>query len=1006
VKKSLAAAFNPHFPTKRSSDGNPPILSIYCSGEANWAILIKQNNKAIAESPNVLAAKLLDALRAKKQTSPPPASISAMPALREVSPLILGNDLFLSASSPSTAPPGLGSTASWSYSDLPSQSAAIALHRAHSMNTMGSPSLGMGFGMIPPPVPVLEPIIPHSAPKVETLFSNMKIHSGTDSKASLLLSVIRSKSHVEVEVKAVPSITAAPQTATVVHSVSHHTPCQADIVAFPPQAVRDSQFISEPALAGTGVELVLAEGENKVVAPPLHVKKAQRWINPNAGADIRIIVRNPKAMDEQRVSEGFYMRPGAKMTVQWKIAASSALRNSNNNVSLALGLVRYGAHSNLPAIVTKTAVLNHATVLRAPNGELFYTGSIPFFAPKAAGKFIYRLYDQRTREISLETLGISSMFAVILLESDIINNLQHVQDAFGENLPLKAISQLTSIIRGVKACSNDNYGAVQALNRCTHKLLDQIDSSYSVLDEAQSRKNADKRRAEEHHPESSRSRYAETTEAIDTEQVEHPGAAGNAEDESFWHSYRTVCKVHVEAYEALSALMTCKTPWYLLKEKLKNTVKFMCSLYCPVFKRFFPRPQDMTEMRYQALQFSPALPSPQPVSGALLHALDQQLVLALPSLFPDYDYAAVRERAREKLQRALATAGALPPGAGLVLYGSSANNFGTQSADMDMCLVFSGQPQGCLDLTEEDKAVLINRIGDTLNRLGMSEVRSRPTARIPIVQYTDPLTGLEGDVSLHNPLALANTRLLRIYSEIDPRVRSLAFLVKYWAKARHINSPSDGTLSSYGFILTILHFLQTRPVPLLPSLQDLPPDWKGERAGGARPEVWECNAADSFNRRCNVYFLSPTPVQMEILRRHASKNEESLAQLLVSYFQHYAWSFDYRHQVVSVRSSLNPVLQKLDKYERAAWPVSDNLSIEDPFEIWYDVGHVLKAPQMFYLRKEFLRAYTICTRLGFEGGAVHEAEGMVEIHPKRFLDILCEPSEAPVFHRPRAGTMH
>ena len=29
-------------------------------------------------------------------------------------------------------------------------------------------------------------------------------------------------------------------------------------------------------------------------------------------------------------------------------------------------------------------------------------------------------------------------------------------------------------------------------------------------------------------------------------------------------------------------------------------------------------------------------------------------------------------------------------------------------------------------------------------------------------------------------------------------------------------------------------------------------------------------------------------------------------------------------------------------------------SIEDPFEIWYDVAHVVKAPQMAYLRKEFL----------------------------------------------------
>ena len=75
--------------------------------------------------------------------------------------------------------------------------------------------------------------------------------------------------------------------------------------------------------------------------------------------------------------------------------------------------------------------------------------------------------------------------------------------------------------------------------------------------------------------------------------------------------------------------------------------------------------------------------------------------------------------------------------------------------------------------------------------------------------------GLECDISLNNPLAVANTQLLRTYSEIDPRVRALVFIVKYWAKRRHLNSPSDGTLSSYGFILMILHFLQVRSTLLI-----------------------------------------------------------------------------------------------------------------------------------------------------------------------------------------------
>jgi hypothetical protein len=123
---------------------------------------------------------------------------------------------------------------------------------------------------------------------------------------------------------------------------------------------------------------------------------------------------------------------------------------------------------------------------------------------------------------------------------------------------------------------------------------------------------------------------------------------------------------------------------------------------------------------------------------------------------------------------------------------------------------------------------------------------------------------------------------------------------------------------------------------------------------------------------------------MLVPQQMASENTESPAQLLVEYFRFYAWTFDVRHDVVSIRraySSTMPyapsaatnggagaaaaaapagpvappsVVQKLDKNEESAWFHTDVLSIEDPFETAYDVAHVLRAAQMSYLRKEFL----------------------------------------------------
>ena len=141
----------------------------------------------------------------------------------------------------------------------------------------------------------------------------------------------------------------------------------------------------------------------------------------------------------------------------------------------------------------------------------------------------------------------------------------------------------------------------------------------------------------------------------------------------------------------------------------------------------------------------------------------------------------------------------------------------------------------------------------------------------------------------------------------------------------------------------------------------MPPNWNGQRfrPDSREEQFWydqlprklEKNAADSA--LCNIYFLEPNFDQMQSLQRLASMNTESPAKLLLEYFRYFAWMFDYRHSVVSIHRN-GDVIEKIEKYERTAWMHSDNLSIEDPFEIFYDVAHVIKPTQMTYIRKEFL----------------------------------------------------
>jgi hypothetical protein len=63
-------------------------------------------------------------------------------------------------------------------------------------------------------------------------------------------------------------------------------------------------------------------------------------------------------------------------------------------------------------------------------------------------------------------------------------------------------------------------------------------------------------------------------------------------------------------------------------------------------------------------------------------------------------------------------------------------------------------------------------------------------------------------------------------------------------------------------------------------------------------------------------------------------------QLLAGFFRYFAAEFDCKHCIVSLRSGA--ATSKEVKAETDGWSSHTRLSIEDPFETWYDVAHVLK----------------------------------------------------------------
>jgi len=216
-------------------------------------------------------------------------------------------------------------------------------------------------------------------------------------------------------------------------------------------------------------------------------------------------------------------------------------------------------------------------------------------------------------------------------------------------------------------------------------------------------------------------------------------------------------------------------------------------------------------------------------------------------------------------------------------------------------------------------------------------------ARVPIIKFDDPQSKFSCDICVNNKLALHNTRLLSDYAKMDPRVRQLGYLVKYWAKQRLINEPYTGTLSSYAYILLVINFLQQRNPPIMPCLQHLvdPED--------NRPTVIE---VDGYN--CYYY------TKVDRLRDFGKANKETIGELFAAFFRLYAVEFNWQHSVVSVRTA--GFLTKAEKeWTKKSGTNRDHFffAIEDPFEITHNLGRIVDRESLKILRYEFRRAYKL-----------------------------------------------
>lgn len=283
------------------------------------------------------------------------------------------------------------------------------------------------------------------------------------------------------------------------------------------------------------------------------------------------------------------------------------------------------------------------------------------------------------------------------------------------------------------------------------------------------------------------------------------------------------------------------------------------------------------------------------------------------------------------------------------------------------------------------------------------------------LEFPKENVGVQCDINFSAHLALQNTTLLRCYSHSDPRVKPMVLFVKHWAKMRGINSGYRGTLSSYGYVLMVLHYLVNVAQPFVcPNLQQLAPP--------PPPHFSQAEAEESmYLMGYKVHFWRN---EQEIMHLAAANqlngNNNSIGHLLRGFFEYYAQSgplstgqgkgFDWGRDVLSLRT-MGGLLSKQEKgwtgaktvihgaestspeLQHAQTPVQGQeppkakptnrndsfkeirlrylCAIEDPFEVEHNVARTVTHNGIVSIRDEFRRAWRLIKAAG-EGPNTHE----------------------------------
>ncbi len=294
----------------------------------------------------------------------------------------------------------------------------------------------------------------------------------------------------------------------------------------------------------------------------------------------------------------------------------------------------------------------------------------------------------------------------------------------------------------------------------------------------------------------------------------------------------------------------------------------------------------------------------------------------------------------------------------------------TKQEEKDRMLLASGVDPNRLpsDITDEQSDAATVTFAELDTEPSIIPLPQSPVRVHANLEYTADV-GIQCDINFSNYVAIHNTALLRCYCKCDPRVRPMGLFVKAWSKARKVNTPYHGTLSSYGYIMMVLHYLiNIAQPPVIPNLQHLAKD----------EDAWNNKTNIELFEGFDVRFIKDEAMlQARAEQGQMTKNRESLGSLLRGFFRYYTdgRGFHWVNEVISIRTQGGLLTKKAKDWTEAKRAGKDNsirlrylFAIEDPFETDHNIARTVGHSGIVAIRDEFRRAWDILSKIKYVDG--------------------------------------